>query len=214
MNDLPEKRLTLRIVVVVLCISLLLAGLLMLAIHVVTGGSMFVRSMRDILTIDKTRSYTDEFHISVLRIETAPNAFTERVRVQCEGEMEAGIEVVDLKEAGIHEAWGTNGQVFYRLGNPFRAGDSGPVQAEGKFSTCEILYTVSTTPSNTIWSSRISVASTNAISHGQGASGVETTLPVPMMISEVVTNWPDAFQRGSWIPLATLGNYKIVVTVK
>ncbi len=73
---------------------------------------------------------------------------------------------------------------------------------------------VNTTLTNTVWHSRISIGTTNDFSHTKNSDGVDSTLRVPMTISEVQTNWPNSFQRGAWIPLAALGDYKIMVTVK
>lgn len=188
----------------------------MVLVAIVIGAACLAMrsSVHDMVPFGSFKSYTDEFHLTVLETKSAPSSFEERVRVRCEKDMEVGIEVVDLKETGVHEVHGKNGEIFYRVGNPYKAGESGPVHADGKSSTCEILFKVSTTPSNTTWHSVISTTTTNAFSHGEDANGVDTTLPISMVISQVQTNWQDSYQRGSWIPLATLGDYKIMLTIK
>jgi len=106
--------------------------------------------------------------------------------------MEVSIWVTDLKEAGIFETTGTNGEVLYREGHPHKAGSSVPVHADGKFSTCDILFRVSMTSSNTIWHDEVA------------SSTLHTTLPTPLAVSGVKTNWPGSYERGSDIPLPIL----------
>jgi hypothetical protein len=147
-------------------------------------------------------------------MDSGPDYFTERVRVRCERDMEAGILVTDLKQAGIFETIGTNGEVFYREGHPYKAGSSGPVHAAGTFSTCDMLFTVKMTPTNTIWHSWISATATNVFGHNRDSGGVDTALPTSMAVTGVQTNWPGSYERGSDIPLANLGDYKILLSVK
>jgi hypothetical protein len=160
------------------------------------------------------QSYTDEFHVTVLEVKSQSNSFTERVRVRCEGNMDAGIWVTDLKEAGLFETAGANGEVFYREGHPHKVGQSEKIHADGKYSICEVLFTVNSTLNNTTWHSEITRTTTNVLSHGSASSHVDSTLSTPMVISGVQTNWPGPYQRGSAIPLADVGDYKILLTVK
>jgi hypothetical protein len=88
------------------------------------------------------------------------------------------------------------------------------VHADGGFSTCDIPYTVETTPTNTIWHSRMSAAKTNDFGNSDDSGGVDTTFPVALPVSNVQTNWPGSYERGSEIPLASLGDYKILLSVK
>jgi hypothetical protein len=147
-------------------------------------------------------SYTDTFHVTVLEIKSEPDFFMERVRVKCERDMNASIWVTDIKAAGIFETNSQDGKIVYREGNPHKIGSSTPIRANGNFSTCDILFKVSTTLTNTIW-------------HDEVAGGTfDTSLPTPLRVSGVDTNWPDAYQREFAIPLANLGNYKILLSVK
>lgn len=160
------------------------------------------------------RSHTDTFRVSLLEVRSEPGYFTERMRIRCENDMDAGIWVTELKEAGLFEVEGPGGQKLYREGHPHKAGQSRPVPASGGFSTCEVLFTVRTTTTNTIWQSRISAAAANALGKSEESGGVDTTLPKPMSVSEIQTNWAGAYERGAGLPLANLGEYKILLIVK
>jgi len=148
------------------------------------------------------RSQADQFSITVLEVRSGTNEFSERIRVRCQGAMEPGFWVTDLSKAGFFETSGSHGEVLYREGRPRLIGFSSPVRAEGEFSTCELSFHVSTTGSNTIWQS-------------EGPTGLfKTTLRTPLLVHAVQTNWPGHYQRGSDIPLADLGPYKIMLLVK
>jgi hypothetical protein len=126
----------------------------------------------------------------------------EKVRVRCEKDMKVGIGVNNLKETGFFEVTGTNGEQFYREGHPQKAGQTFSIEAKDGFSTCDVLFKISTTSNNTDW-------------HSEIAGGTcDTTLQAPLTISDVRTNWPGLYHRGSVIPLANLGDYKILLSVK
>ncbi len=189
-----------RVIVLVLLVCFFVFVLFPIVLAAVMGISMF--SWMKQATEIHYRSSTDKFHVTVLEMKSEPDYFMERVRVRCERDMEASIWVTDLKQAGIFEATDTNGAVIYREGHPHKAGSSVPIHADGEYSTCDILYRVSTTSSNTVW-------------HDEVAGGtLDTTLPVPLTVSGVQTNWPGFYERGSGIPLASLGDYKILLYVK
>jgi hypothetical protein len=148
-------------------------------------------------------SYIDTFSVKILEVKSEPNYFEERIRVQCFRDMrDAGISVYDLNNAGIFKTNAPNGEIIYQWGHPEKVRQSTPVRANGKFSTCEMLFRVTTTSTNTIW-------------HGEDAGGsIDTTLPNPMTVSEIKTNWSGSYQRNMAIPLASLGEYKILLSVK
>jgi hypothetical protein len=170
----------------------------------VMGFSMFAflnKQMKEMGEIH-FKSYTDTFQVTVLELKSGPGYFMERVRVRCERDMNASIWVTDLKAAGIFEANSQDGKIVYREGDPHKIGGSAPVRANGDFSTCDILFKVSTTSTNTIW-------------HSEIADGkMDTTLPTPLVVSGVETNWLGAYERDFAIPLANLGDYKILLSVK
>ena len=128
--------------------------------------------------------------------------------------MKASVWVADLKDAGIFETNGADGEIYYRDGQPDRIRDSVLIHADSGFSTCDILYRIQTTSTNTIWHSQMSASTTNDFGHRENSGGVDTTLPVPLTVSGVQTNWPGSYERNSEIPLANLGHYKILLSIK
>lgn len=201
---LPTKKRTVRNVVLILAACLGVFILSQILVAAVLGFSMFsflnklVREMSEI----RFTSYTDTFHVAVLEVKSGPGYFMERVRVRCERDMNASIWVTDLKAAGFFETNSPDGKIIYREGHPHKIGSSTPVRANGDYSTCDILFKVNTTSTNTIW-------------HDEVAGGtLDTTLPTPLTVSGVETNWPDAYGREMAIPLANLGDYKILLSVK
>jgi hypothetical protein len=81
-----------------------------------------------------------------------------------------------------------------------------PVRADGEYSTGEVFFRVTTSSTNVSWHDEF---------HGKSdTSTADTTLPEPLTITAVETNWPDAYQRGTALPLASLGRYKILLLVK
>jgi hypothetical protein len=195
-NVSQQKRTFRKIILFVI----FLGALLWLLIPIAIGVSM-IRQLFEMGRLDFT-SYTDTFQVKILEVKSQPNYFEERIRVQCQRNMNASISVYDLKETGIFETNAPNGEIIYRESHPQKIGQSAPVSAKGEFSTCEIFFRVNTTATNTIW-------------HGEDAGGtLDTSLPSPMTVNEVKTNWPDSYQRGSMIPLANLGEYKILLSIK
>lgn len=192
----PKREQTVRIAILIL-----LACLIVLIIF-----PLFIRAIRLLSEVGPVKFSTGKFQVTVLEMKSEPNYLTGRVRIKCEGDMEAGIWVTDLKRAGFSRITGTNGLVFYRERNPYKIGGSVPVHADGQFSTCDILFKVSITSSNTIWHDE-------EIWHNE-KSRLDTALPTALLISEVQTNWPENYERGSALPLANLGGYKILVSAK
>lgn len=160
-------------------------------------------------------SYAGPFHLTVLEMHSEPDYFMERVRVSCDRLMDGSVRdmmarvwVADLKEAGIFETHGPGGEVYYRDGNPdIDGGCFMLVHAHDGSSACDIVVKIKTTSTNTICYTSIAGA------FDGGVSG-PSILPVPLLVTGVQTNWPDSYERGSEIPLANLGDYKIFVTVK
>jgi amino acid transporter len=189
-----------QIIILILLVCFFVFVLFPIVVASIMGISMFAW-LKKASELNYT-SYTDKFQVTVLAMKSEPNYFSERVRVRCERDMRASIWVTDLKEAGIFETNSPNGEILYREGHPHKIGSSVPIRADGKFSTCDILFTVSTTSSNTVW-------------HDEVAGGtLDTTLPTPLTVSGVQTNWPGSYERDFAIPLANLGDYKILLSVK
>jgi hypothetical protein len=211
-SPVPQKNRTVKVVILVLLVCLFVFVLFPIVIAAIMGVSMlsWVKQATEI----HFTSYTDTFHLTILELKSDPDYFMERVRVRCERGMKASVWVADLKDAGIFETNTANGEVYYRDGQPDRIRDSMLIQADSGFSTCDILYRIQTTSTNTIWHSHMSATATNDLGHTEGGGGVDTTLPVPLKVSGVQTNWPGSYQRGSEIPLANLGDYKILLSIK
>src|SRR5205085_2900244 len=183
----PQKKRTAKVVVLVVLGCLFVFVLFPIVIAAIFGFSMFswVKQASEI----HIKSYTDTFHVTVLEVKSGPGYFMERVHVRCERDMNASIWVTDLKAAGIFETNSPDGKIIYREGHPHKIGSSTPVRATGDFSTCDILFRVSTTSTNTIW-------------HDEVAGGtLDTTLSTPLSVSGVETNWPDSYERELAIPL-------------
>ena len=200
----PHKKRTLTVIIVVMLALLVCLGVI-IAFLLVSFDSMahyMSRQMQGIVEPHFAGSDTDTFHVTFLHVEDKPHYLTEHIRVRCHNDMKACIWVTDLKQAGIFEATDTNGAVFYREGHPHKVGSSVPVQADGGFSTCDIRFTVTTTSTNTAWHDEVA------------GSKLDTTLPVPLTISGIQTNWPGFYERDSDIPLANLGHYKILLSIK
>ena len=156
------------------------------------------------------KSDADQFNVTILEVKSEPNYFEEKIRVQCEEDMTAGIWVTDLKKVGLFETKGFDGRVYYKDGDPHLAGSSTPVGADGKYSTCDILFRVTPTPTGTSWYDEESYKERGSETSGS----TTTTMSIPLEIKEVQTNWPNSYGRGSEIPLANLGDYKILLSVK
>jgi hypothetical protein len=148
------------------------------------------------------RLHDDKFSVTVLEVKSEPNYFIEKVRVRCEKDMDVGIWVTDLKNAGFLEITGENGEKFYQQSQPHKVGQSASIKAKDGFSTCEILFKVNTASNSTSW-------------HSEVAGGTcDTSLQSPLTVSDIQTNWPSTYNRGSDIPLASLGDYKILLSIK
>jgi hypothetical protein len=146
--------------------------------------------------------HDDEFSVTVVEVKSEPNHFTARIRVRCEKDMNAGIWLSDTKAANYSEVVGTNGEKFYQEGHSHKAGQSSLVKAQDGYSTCEAFIRVDTTSDGTIWHSEVAGGS------------CDTTLRNPSTVSDIQTNWPSKYNRGSDIPLASLGDYKILLSIK
>ena len=109
-----------------------------LLIAAVIGFSMF--SFLSKMGGIHVRAYDDKFQVTVLDLKSGPDYFMERVWVKCERDMDASIWVTDLKAAGIGETRPQDGKIVYIEGNPHKIGGSASVQANGDFSTCDILF--------------------------------------------------------------------------
>jgi hypothetical protein len=191
----PQKRAVRTLMALIFAFLLVLGGIFVLWL-------LFMLWWAKELGQVSVTSYMDKFSITVLETKSQPNFFEEKVRIQCERDMTAGIWVTDLKKEGLFETRGPEGQIFYEEGHPHRAGSSAPVKAEGQYSTCEILFRVNTTSTNTVW-------------HDECAGGtVDTAFSSPLQVTDVQTNWLESYNRGSEIPLANLGDYKILVSVQ
>jgi len=202
--SIPKKTRTVRNVILILAACLCVFILSQLLIAAVMGFSMFSFLNKQANEMGEIHfsGHTDTFHVTVLELKSGPGYFMERVRVRCERDMNASIWVTDLKAAGIFETNSQDGKIVYCEGNPYKIGGSVPVHARGDFSTCDILFRVRTTATNTIW-------------HDEAAGvTLDTTLPTPLVVSGVETNWPGAYERDLAIPLASLGDYKILLSVK
>lgn len=146
-----------RLVVVWLCLFGICMFIIEL-IHFFSGAASIFSFLRESFQVSFT-SYTDTFHVQVLEVKAEPNHFRERVRIQCEGDMHASIYVTDLKKFRMEEIPTENGQTVYREGQPHVIGGSAPVQATGKFSTCEIVFKIDATSGKTAWHSEIETSS-------------------------------------------------------
>lgn len=201
---IPKKKRTVLKVILILAVCSCVFILSQILIAAVMGISMFTflnKQMKQMGEIQFASS-ADRFHVTVLELKSGPGYFMERVHVTCDRGMNASIWVTDLKEAGIFETNSEDGKIVYREGSPHIIGESTPVRANGDFSTCDVLFRVSTTSTNTIW-------------HDEIAGGtLDTTLSTELTVSGAETNWPGAYERDFAIPLANLGNYKILLSVK
>ena len=147
-------------------------------------------------------SITDQFHVTVRSVDSRPGQFAERLRVECPGDMTTRLQVIDLKEAGIFPVQGTPGEGFYRLGQPDVLGTSVPISAHGSNATCEIFYRATTTATNTLWHVDM------------GGETLDTCCPTPLTVTQVRTNWPGTYASDAALPMAHLGDYVILLSVR
>jgi hypothetical protein len=196
---LPQKKRGIG-VVAILGIALLLFVVLVFAIPAMLGsmmiGMMAKESRLSIKLLD------DQFSVTILEVKSEPKHFTEKVRVRCEKDMDVDISVADLKNVGFFEIHGTNGETLYQQGNPYKIGQSSPVKTKDGFATCDISFSIDASSNNTTWHSEVSGAT------------CETSLREALEVSNIQTNWPGKYNRGSSIPLADIGNYKILLSIK
>jgi hypothetical protein len=203
-KTIPTKKRTVRNVILILAACFCVFILSQVLIAAILGFSIFpsLRQMMKEMGKFHFTSYADAFHVTVLEMKSGPGYLTERVRLRCKGNMKPGIWVTDLKSAGYFQTKSEGGKIVFREGNPHKIGGSMAVHANGDFSTCDVLFRVNTTSTNTIWHDELAGAT------------LDTTLPTPLEVSGVETNWPGAYDRDMAIPLANLGNYKILLSVK
>lgn len=211
-TPIRQKKQTVKVVILALAFCFLGVVFLLVLPAVIMGVSIFSRVKE--ATEIHFKSNTDTFRVTILELKSEPDYFMERVQVRCERDMEVSIWAADLDEAGIFKTNGPAGEVYYREGHPTIVKDSGSAEANGDFSTCDIQLKITTTSSNTTWHSEISTGTTNAFGSSRNSGGVDTTLPTPLRVSGIQTNWPSPYERGSDIPLANLGDYKILLSVK
>lgn len=177
------------------------------------GHSMF-SWLQNLVTLHYAGSYTDTFHVKILHLKYDPNSLSEELQVRCENDMKASIWVANLEKAGIFRTNNADGQVYYRDGDPVILRDTADAHAVKGFSTCRIFLRLTTTRSNTVWHTRMSVGTTNVAGGFENGGSTDTSLPTPLKINEVQTSWPGAYQRNSELPLANLGHYKILLSIK
>lgn len=179
--------------------------LLIIMVPMITGmifGTSMMSTMLANMGHLEIKNATDTFQVKILEVKNQSNDFSERVSIRCSGDMDAGIWVTDLKKAGIFESNGPNGEIIYREGHPYKIGQSTPIHSKDGFSTTEILFRVTTTTTNTAW-------------HSEVAGGhCDTSLPSPLLVSDIQTNWTGSYERHTDIPLASLGDFKILVSIK
>ncbi len=192
-----KKPLVAKIILTVIYLGLALWLVIPILVGVSAVRKAFNETQINIVLAD------DKFKVSILGVKSKPNFFEERIRVQCSKDMrDVGVLVCDLNQISIFEITTPSGEIVYQEGHPRKIGQSMPIRSGGNASTCEILFRVSTTSTNTIW-------------HGEQAGGtIDTSLTTPMTVSEIKTNWPNSYRRGTILPLGNLGQYKILLFLK
>ena len=207
---LPQRKRTLRNVILILLLCVFGAVVFLAIVGTIVHNAMF--SWLKQAAEMRFMSSDDTFRVTILEMKNEPGNFMEKIRIRCERDMKASIRVVDLKQAGMFEIIDANGEIYYHEGNSDKISYTMPVPADGDYSTCYVFFRVSTTSSNTVWHSQMSAAANNAVTSNDGS--LDTTLPTPLEIGEIHTNWPGPYKRSSLIPLADLGSYKILVSIK
>ena len=158
------------------------------------------------------KSNDDRFSVKFLEVKSQPNLFEERVRVQCQNDMDLGLWVTDLNKAGFLEMKATNGNVYYQEGHPRGIGANGLIRAEGQFSQCEFFIRLNTSSDHTAW--HLEISKPNEIPLRQTLTTEDTSLTEALTISGFETNWPGTYPRGSDIPLANMGSKKIMLSIQ
>ncbi len=201
------------IIILVFAAVVLVSGLAAVSVIVLTFVGMR-NSMSEYLDPPIIKSVSDEFQVSVIEIKLGTNSLSEHIKVTCTNNVEVGIEVVDLAKVGVSEVSSSKGDKYFRIGHPFRVGTSGVVHVKEKSATCDMSYSVIAGPDKASWSDQFQIVQTGRFSSEKDGSKGTSTISGELTISNVRTNWPADFPRGSWVPLADLGPYKIVVTLQ
>lgn len=144
----------------------------------------------------------DSIRVRVLEVKSGPNLLSERLHITCTGDMTVGLWLVDLKRAGIFPTNDSAGKTYYFEGYPQRSGFSYDIKAKEGYSDCAMAFTIGTTSSNTSWNCQID------------RSTHKTTFGESLPMSAFNTNWSGVYSRGSYLPLADLGEYKLMLLVK
>lgn len=214
----PPKNRTMTVVLAVLLALLACLGMIIicLLLSFVSMAHHLPGELQNILGVEPhfSGSDTDTFQIAMLQVTHKPDFLEEHIQVRCENDMKASIWVADLERVGMFRTNNADGQVYYRDGEPSILGDTADALAVKGFSTCRIVFRIFTTSSNTVWHTQMSIGTTNVVGGFETAGGADSELPSPLTISAVQTNWPGDYQRDSEIPLANLGHYKILLSIK
>jgi hypothetical protein len=197
-----------RIIIAVISICLLIGTLAFCFFAMPALMGVFMLSLiKNVAESDfKIEPSPGLFHVQVLEVTSKPEKFTERIRIQCAGDMKVEIGAYDMKKFGIFRAEGTNGEQFYREGKPQEVMDLEPVRAQGDSSSCVVALKLQFGPDGVHWHNEINV--------NGSSSTMDTTFPSKMEISGIQTNWPGAYEKGSALPLASLGDDKILLFVR
>ena len=203
----------LKIIILIFAAVVVVSGLAAVGFIVLTFIGMR-NSMSQYLDPPIIKSASDEFQVSVKEIKSGTNSLSEHIIVTCTNNVEVGIEVVDLAKVGVSEVSSSKGDKYFRIGHPFRVGTSGVVHVKEKTATCDISYNVIAGPDKASWSEHFQIVQTGRFSSEKDGGRGTSTIRGELAISNVRTNWPANFPRGSWVPLADLGPYKIMVTLE
>jgi hypothetical protein len=213
---IPHKKRTMTVIIVVMLALLVCLGMIIVCLLVSFDNMAHYlsRQMQGVVEPHFSGSYADTFQVTVLQVTHKPHSLEEHIQVRCENDMKASIWVADIEKVGMFGTNNADGQVYYRDGDPNILGDTAEALAVKGFSTCRIVFRVFTTSSNSVWHTQMSIGTTNVVGGFENAGGTDSTLPTPLAITRVQTNWPGSYQRDSEIPLANLGHYKILLSIK
>jgi hypothetical protein len=148
------------------------------------------------------KSNSDTFRVDILEVKSQPNYFLERIRVKCLGDMKAGIWVGDLKKAGVFPSKGQTEKLFIEKAIHTKLG----IQRKSALMKNSLLVRY--------FSLRILLQTVQPGTAKSRAGTCDTTFPSSLNVTEIQTNWPSFYQRGTDIPLANLGEYKISLSIK
>ena len=194
-----------KTLVIIFCVGIfgiIFLSLILMITGTYVGGTMMGSMMNNIINPVDLKPSSGSYQVKIIEVNAQSNTFSERLSVRCFGDMKACIRVVDLKQTGIYEASGPSGEIIYYEGDPNEIGESASIHSSGGYSTVEIFFHVTTTKTNVIWHSSMA------------GETYETTIPDTLFVGNIQTNWPGPYQRSAQIPLANLGNLKILLTVK